>query len=376
MDYSRFRQVATLLGFVLVLLSGCRSGRQGGGGDERFFLPARSDLVYKYYLHYRSADGQQNWTDIRYYRYEEKPSGQLELLVHGPDLQQSGRLRFAADPGGIRLLEHSIHWQGEVLQAAIREPHYLSWQGDSAVVSSFTAYPGGITETVERVQLHAADSLILGRPAKVLRFLDRRRYAYPDGTERSLRMQTREIYVRDLGLFSTEFERDDGTARLELAEQMTPAGWEDLSARVPPRVAYIDPADRLDQMTTFQPCEESGRIADYYNGDPDAGYPGGKRALRALFQDKLKPELLGDQSGYLTFRFVVNCRGEAGWFITESADLDFNAKRFPERLVRHVLRILQEAESWRATVVEGQKRDAYVYLTLKLNDGEVVDLLP
>lgn len=372
----RYKQSGILLGTILLLLSGCRSGRQAGVGGERFFLPSRAALVHKYYLHYRSADGQQNWTDIRYFRYRIMPSGQLEQITYGPGLEENGRIRFAVEADGLRLLEQVVRWQGESLRAEVREPQYLSWQADSAVLSTFTSYPGGITESAERVQLQVRDSLVRDRPARVFSFFDQRKYRYADGTERLALSRTQEVYVRDMGLFSTAFKSERGTVQLELVEQMKMEDWNALVADVPSRVAYIDPEERLDVVSTFQPCEDPDRIADYYNGDPDAGLVGGKRAFQALFGERLDEGLLQGQSGYLTFRFVINCRGEAGWFITESADLDFRSKHFPESLVRHILSILQGAGPWRATVVNGQKRDAYAYVTLKLKNGKLVEILP
>jgi len=360
-------------------LSACRSlpadmGPYGGYFPKTGLM--RDGLVQKYYFTYTSSDGQQNWTDIRYYQYRLLPSGQLEMMLFGPALEKMSSFRLAFQDDGMRLVEQTIYWQDEALQVEIRDSAYAHWTGDSALLATRTAYPGGITEAAERVQQKVADTLVLSRPAKVFDYLGRRRFRYAGGEERIVQAHFREVYVSGLGLYATEIIREEGTARLELVEQLTAGNFAALASGIPDRVAYIDPADRLDKASTFQTCESPDRIADYYNGDPDAGLKGGKRALRMLFEEKLNRELLQGQSGYLTFRFVINCRDGAGWFITESADLDFKSKAFPAPLVRHVLNILEEVGPWQAALVDGRNRDAYAYVTLKLKDGKLVEILP
>lgn len=152
--------------------------------------------------------------------------------------------------------------------------------------------------------------------------------------------------------------------------------FDQMKAEKPERVAYIQPETTLDNPTDFTTCFEQQFVNDYYNGDPDAAYNGGKQALLTDILGQLNQESLGDESGYLTFRFIINCEGRAGWFTIEQADLDFMQKQFSPVLVEHLFTILQSLDQWHPTVIRAEERDAYCYLTFKLNHGQLIDLLP
>ena len=167
-----------------------------------------------------------------------------------------------------------------------------------------------------------------------------------------------------------------GKANIELVKQFH---WKDFKAMAnsaPKRVAYINPAKRIDRNSNFSPCENSNKIHDYYNGTPHAGLRTGKRGWQKLFQQKGNSSNASKESGYLTFRFVINCEGKTGWFTTEEADLDFQPKEFPPELVQHYFDIIEKVDDWRPVVIRQKAADAYAYLTLKLKDGELIDILP
>ncbi|MEL7220835.1 MAG: hypothetical protein AAGJ93_05915 [Bacteroidota bacterium] len=372
------RPLLILILFASLLYS-CSSTQPSVGEAGKYFpYPEylEDGLVNKYYFHYQSEDGYEKTTDIRYYQYKQLDEKRLSLSIYDPGFEMTSRLILRMQDEQLLVEDEMRHYRGENLDVQLEQNVYLSWTQDSSQYAATVHYPYGITEQTHWVQTGSRDSLVMERPAKVITRQRQRSYEYPDQDDRSMQTFMTNIYVQGFGLFAGHYIFEEGTATLELIKQMPLSEFEKLSNDVPKRVAYIDPNNTLDAFSDFATCTNKGQIYDYYNGTPDAGYRGGKRGLWEIFNQQVDPVLLGQESGYLTFRFVINCTGEAGWFVTEEVDLDFNIKTFPEATVSHLFAIIREINDWEAAVIREEAVDAYAYLTLKMKDGKIIEILP
>ena len=187
---------------------------------------------------------------------------------------------------------------------------------------------------------------------------------------------TTSYYLENLGFFGAMEVHEDFTWELELVEQMPLAKFQKLANHNEKRVAYIDPDYTLDKDSDFKICVHEKFIADYYNSTPDGDYLYGKAALVDTMLTNLEIDKMMNQTGMLTFRFVVNCNGEAGRFIAKGYDLNFQPYEFPEETINHLYEQLQKLKEWRVVVINEVPRDAYFYFTFKLNNGEITDILP
>jgi hypothetical protein len=151
--------------------------------------------------------------------------------------------------------------------------------------------------------------------------------------------------------------------------------FEKRSAHGKKRVAWIDPSLTLDDHTDFKLCHGEDLIYDYYNSGGLAQHGESKKEMVRNLMAQIDRKKLFDESGFLAFRFVVNCEGKAGRFITEETDLDFGRKKFNPQTVAHLYQLVYALQDWKPVVV-GESRDAYFYLTFKMNHGEVTDILP
>lgn len=145
------------------------------------------------------------------------------------------------------------------------------------------------------------------------------------------------------------------------------------------RVAYIDIKKAL-FSENFTICD-STYIVDYYNY-----YPGDTIHRRTQYisnKNGLKSEVLSkyinkdyNDSGYLNFRFIVNCKGEAGAYIIHENDLDLNPKKFNTDLVSQLLDITVELKQWKPNFMRNKERDSYMYISYRIENGEIVEILP
>lgn len=368
-------QVIALL--LLLFLAGCQKPISPLGVATDFYPPTEElhrGIVNKYYVHFRSADGYERSTDIRYYLYKINKEGKLETTIYNPAFEPIIRTITRFENGREMVEEQEQFWQRDSFPSQITENVVTDWITDTALLVTSTTFTEEIEEELTIRQLSHYDSLAEGRILKVFEKERNRTYHYPDTEDRTYESRLVNTYAQELGLFSREIAFEDGTMKMTLVEQFSAVELRKRQAATPKRVAYIDPAQVMDKGIDFAPCGDY--IYDYYNGDPDGGPRGGKRDLWRYFGEHLDKGLLGNESGYLTFRFVINCEGEAGRFITEEAGLDFARKRFPEQLIEHVFQLLITYDDWQATQGREEALDAYAYVTLKLRDGELIDILP
>ena len=129
-------------------------------------------------------------------------------------------------------------------------------------------------------------------------------------------------------------------------------------------------------MEEFNLCGHERFIADYYNSTPDGQYIHGKRALLDTVFNNLDEAKMLEQNGMLIFRFVVNCEGKAGRFIVDGYDFMYQPLKFEEETIEHLYGILSKLEEWRPVVINEEARDAYFYITFKIEDGKITDILP
>ena len=138
------------------------------------------------------------------------------------------------------------------------------------------------------------------------------------------------------------------------------------------RVAYINPEDAL-AKGDLEICDEN-RIFDYYNPER-ARYSKGKNGLRKFVLSSYKNKNYSD-AGYLNIRFVINCKGEAGRYIIHENDLNLEPYSFSEDLKNQLLNITVQLDTWTPNVIRGEARDSYMYLSYKIVDGEIIEILP
>ncbi len=139
-------------------------------------------------------------------------------------------------------------------------------------------------------------------------------------------------------------------------------------------IGYIEPATALGDKS-FKPCYEDF-ILQYYNAVPAKGFKSGKKELRKRVLDQFKMIPGNKDSGYLTFRFVVNCKGEAGRYEIIENDLNYQPTKFDPELKNQLFNITQQLKEWTPILVDAEPHDYYMYLTYRFKNGELLEILP
>ena len=125
----------------------------------------------------------------------------------------------------------------------------------------------------------------------------------------------------------------------------------------------------------FSPCFQE-KIFPYYYGRSGAEYAKGKDVLRNYFREHYKNFGNTHESGFITFRFIINCEGQAGNYEIRQVGLDFKKKSFNKETVDHLFSLVRKLQDWKTVEFFGDKYDCFYHLTFKISNGELLEILP
>ena len=363
--------------FLLLLFYGCQSPDLGMGLAQPF-LPSEDLLhqgvVNKYYHYFTSHDNYDKTTDISYTLLKVEKPGQLIWKDYDAGFQLTRDRIYEMDGAEMKLKSELSIFRTDTVYSSIEKSTQINWETGVSdfekTIVNFVAHRHWVVKNTS-----FKDTIINDIPARVFY----RDYKVDIKSQRDTSVSEFtliETYYSGFGPFKMEYENKRGFRESELVEQMLYAEFEKRANHGIKRVAFIDKENMMDSESDFSPCYSIPEIFDYYNGDPAAGMKGGKYELKKAIFPKIDKSKMYYESGYLTFRFVVNCEGKAGWFVLEQADLDFQKKVFHPELIKHLFEIIEPLEGWESAVIRNQKKDTYAYLTIKMKDGEIIELLP
>jgi len=145
--------------------------------------------------------------------------------------------------------------------------------------------------------------------------------------------------------------------------------------KYPATVGDIEFNEKLDDPA-FKKCTPEKMISiQYYQGKNGFDYKGEKLAII----EKLQKEKISSESkmnGYITVRFLVNCEGKTELFRVQQMDADLRETEPDKELGEKLLRFTESLDGWIPKEIKGFKAGYYQYLTYKIEDGKVSEVLP
>lgn len=82
------------------------------------------------------------------------------------------------------------------------------------------------------------------------------------------------------------------------------------------------------------------------------------------------------ESGLLRIRFTVNCHGKSGRFRLLAMNDTYEEIRFSDTISDQLLQLTKDYEDWRALEYKGMHSDYYFYVTFKIKEGRIIEILP
>lgn len=148
-------------------------------------------------------------------------------------------------------------------------------------------------------------------------------------------------------------------------------------SKYPSTVGDIAFDEKLD-APDFKKCgagKDKPFSIQYYQGPRQFDYKGEKIAII----EKLKNENIYSKkevNGYITVRFLVNCEGKTGLFRLKHMDSDLKDVALDDELENKLLKFTKSLDGWMPKEIKGLKVDYYQYLTYKIENGKVSEVLP
>jgi len=120
----------------------------------------------------------------------------------------------------------------------------------------------------------------------------------------------------------------------------------------------------------FKVCNED-IIPNYYGMNTD--YEGGKKAIKNKLLGNLQ-NLKFENSGLITFRFIVNCEGEIGRFRSQSTNLKLEKIEIDPEKLNKIESALVDLKNWHPAKNEFNSYDSYYVLNFKIRNNRIVDI--
>ena len=73
---------------------------------------------------------------------------------------------------------------------------------------------------------------------------------------------------------------------------------------------------------------------------------------------------------------MVNCKGQTGRFRVEQLDMNYKPKKFDNEIVDSILSTTKSLDGWLPATYDNKEFDYYKYLTFKIVDNKIIDILP
>ncbi len=137
-------------------------------------------------------------------------------------------------------------------------------------------------------------------------------------------------------------------------------------------IGYLNP-ENPDVSDNFKRCSDKLPVGFYHSTAPYI-YKGGKPSFRRFIQNNFTGQDFTD-SGYLNFRFLIDCNGQIGDFEINQLDTNFEIGVMNKDLVSKLSKLTLRNENWNSLETK-EVRDLYMYIIYKIENGKVVEILP
>lgn len=134
-------------------------------------------------------------------------------------------------------------------------------------------------------------------------------------------------------------------------------------------VGDIEFDEKLDDKN-FRICNSS--VTQYFSLEKKIQYRGEKISIEEKLKKDFSQKLSEKENGYITIRFIVNCEGKTGYFRVQEMNSNYEQTNFNKDFVQEILRFTQNLDGWE----NWEKKDYYQYLTFKIENGKVSEILP
>lgn len=140
-------------------------------------------------------------------------------------------------------------------------------------------------------------------------------------------------------------------------------------------VGYLNPENTLSNED-FELCN-GGKIdfQSKHHGGVDYAYKGEKRQFKQIILKEYQNKNYSD-SGYIAFRFIVNCKAQVGRIEVIELDLNLQKTSLNPEMVQKLLTLTSDSKHWNIHTVNETPVNYYMYVLYRIENGNLVEILP
>jgi hypothetical protein len=145
------------------------------------------------------------------------------------------------------------------------------------------------------------------------------------------------------------------------------------TTKFPQQVGDITFDPKTDKAS-FELCD-NGFINQYYG--LKTTYQGGTKAIKKYLTGNYEYKTAYKNiTGYITIRFVVNCKGQTDRFRVFQLDENYQRANYNISFISHLTALCKSLNGWIPGKYNNQVYDTYYYLNFKMIKGQIKDITP
>lgn len=143
--------------------------------------------------------------------------------------------------------------------------------------------------------------------------------------------------------------------------------------KYPHYIGHISPETSV-LNDNFMLCDNEN-IYGTHHGKPKVAFHISKKHFRETILSEYDNTKYTD-SGYLDFRFLVNCEGQAGRFEINELNLDLEKTDLNDMMVNDLLKLTANEKHWNIFHMKDLPRNYYMYILYRIENGKITEILP
>lgn len=139
---------------------------------------------------------------------------------------------------------------------------------------------------------------------------------------------------------------------------------------------YIGYLGNSNDTSTFERCDETKTVGWFASAATYVQiFRGGKPNFKKYIKQNYS-KVDSAENGFLNLRFIINCNGEVGHMEVNELGSNYKSTKLSPKLVEQLTKLSSRKENWIVPISKDKPTDAYMYLIYKIENGEIVEILP
>ena len=139
----------------------------------------------------------------------------------------------------------------------------------------------------------------------------------------------------------------------------------------PDHIGYLD-ASNPDMDMEINRCNPELLPVGFYSSAFEVAFSANPSTFKKVIKQEFNDRYDYDDSGFLIIRFIIDCNGYIGDYEVNSLDKDYKRTAFSKDLVNTLVELCLDKQHWKGR----ENIDTYMYLILKIQNGQVLEIIP